>query len=236
MKSLTKSLEAKSDDSGFTLIELLAVVAIIGLAFGIAVAALPGMTRGSALRGSTAELRATMKLARQWAVGHREVTYVVFASGGSGMYSGSAEKSLAGERAYRGYAVVGEKSGMVSDWKFLKVGIYFLPSRAKENSSPQHSTDGKNPFQGSLTLEIPFPESWDSDTVTLPAIGFKPDGGLATGATPKEVYISEGFVTASVGKGDISESDLQFKPDAPVTGFEVLGLTGALRIRSYGEE
>jgi len=243
VKHPTKNSNLRQRERGFTLIELLAVVAIIGLAFGIAVAALPGMTRGSAMRGSTAELRATISLARQWAVGHREVTYVVFADGQID-YSGSAEKTLAGERAYRGYAVVGEHSGFVSDWKFLKPGVYFLPAenleRDDSNSarSPAHSLNTKNPFYrnvpGFTEVEVPFPEPEDPK-ILFPGIGFKPDGGLKSGAMPKEVYISEGFVTAAVGREDIDLNDLQFKPDATVTGFHVAGLTGAVRVRVYGE-
>lgn len=235
MNFLTKRFKKKPSTTGFTLIELLAVVAIIGLAFGIAVAALPGMTRGSAMRGSTAELRSTISLARQWAVGHREVTYVVFAEGGSGIYSGSPKKNLAGERAYRGYAVVGAKTGFVSDWKFLKTGVYFLPDSGKEKGTT-HSKNGKNPYQGSLTVEIPFPEPGDSDKISFPAIGFKPDSGLVSGAREMEVYISEGYITSAVGRGDIVENDLQFKQDATITGLEVNGLTGIQRVRVYGEE
>jgi prepilin-type N-terminal cleavage/methylation domain-containing protein len=234
MNAVRQILRKQQGPDGFTLIELLAVVAIIGLAFGIAMAALPGMTRGSAMRGSTAELRATISLARQWAVGHREKAYVVFANGGH--YSGTPEENLAGERAYRGYAVWGEKSGFISDWKFLKPGVYFLPGRGKE-SVTNYSDDSKNPFKSSFRMDVPFPEPGPSaGTKPFPAIGFKPDGGLTSGAAPKEIYISEGYITAAVGKDNIAEGHLKFKPEATITGFEIVGLTGVQRVRVYGEE
>ncbi len=222
---------------GFTLIELLAVVAIIGLVFGIAVAALPGMTRGSAMRGSTAELRSTLSLARQWAITKREITHVVFADG-SPDYDSSYEYRLAGERAFRGYAVVGEKSGMVSDWKFLKTGIYFLPDDGDPNISVPNYSPFKNPFEtkGTTGKAIPFPEP-PSTTELLPAIGFKPTGSLhKMGGSPLEIYIAEGYVTSAVGSGDVSRGDLRFKPNSGVTGFQISGLTGALRVRVFGEE
>jgi len=230
---------------GFTLIELLAVVAILALVFGIAVASLPGMTRGSAVRASTAELRATINLARQWAITHREPTYVVFADGEH--YSGPDEKVRAGERAFRGYAVVGEESGFVSDWKFLKTGVYFLPNATNPtNPDPPGYTVSKNPFDangGKRNKEfpkrgrwVPFPEPNETDTIRLPGIGFKPDGGVTAGGSDQEIYIGEGYITVAVGKEDIDAKDLEFKPNSPVVGMFITGVTGGLSVRVYEKE
>ena len=219
---------------GFTLIELLAVVAILGIAFGIAVAALPGMTRGSAMRASTVELRSTLSLARQWAITHRENTYVVFADGGR--YSGDTRTKQAGERAFRGYAVYGEKSGFVSDWKFLKTGIYFFP----EHSGAPNYTPYKNPFENAVGrgVLLPFPEAGDGiHPSEFPAVGFKPGGGVkGTGASTQEIYIGEGYMTSAVGRGEVEAGDLEFKPNTAITGFQLSGLTGAVKVRVYGEE
>ena len=224
---------------GFTLIELLAVVAILGIAFGIAVAALPGMTRGSAMRASTVELRSTLSLARQWAITHRENTYVVFADGGR--YS--VEKQ-AGERAFRGYAVYGEKSGFVSDWKFLKTGVYFFPERSffPENRDEDdfNYTTYKNPFENAVGrgVLLPFPEAGDGiHPSEFPAVGFKPGGGVkGTGASTQEIYIGEGYMKSAVGRGEVKAGDLEFKPNTAITGFQLSGLTGAVKVRVYGEE
>jgi hypothetical protein len=131
---------------------------------------------------------------------------------------------------------VGEKSGLVSEWKFLKTGVYFLPDRGMENGGTgPYSIDTKNPYSRFTEVDVAFPDPGDPE-IPLPAIGFKPDGSLKSGALAKEVYLSEGYITAAVGLGDIKFEDLHFKPAATVVGFEVLGLTGMQRIRVYGEE
>ena len=61
---------------GFTLLELLTVMAIMVIMMSIAGASYYGMSRGAALRGSTANLTTALSLARQFAVNHRNTTYV----------------------------------------------------------------------------------------------------------------------------------------------------------------
>ena len=217
---------------GFTLVELLAVIAIIGIALVIAVPHIIGMTRGSGMNASVTELKSVLSLTRQWAITHREKTYVVFADGGH--FSGSRKNR--GDMAYHAYSVWGDRSQeYIREWSYLKTGVYFLPSNGKENGT-NHSDDDKNPFNSTFgTKSIDFPDP-GSDPAFLPAIGFRPDGTAFTeGKTPLqlEIYLGEGLITASVGRDNIGVNDLEFKPDGTVFGIEVSTITGGLRVRDY---
>ena len=218
--------------SGFTLIELLAVIAIIAIAMAVAIPSLIGMTRGSGMNASVTELKAVMSLARQWAISHRENTYVVFPDGGH--YGTNTNR---GDLAYHSFAVWGEKSQeYIREWSFLKTGVYFIPRKGKE-AGTNHSQDTKNPFNASLgRLSVDFPETSDP-SVDLPAIGFRPDGRAFSPAgntlAPLELYLGEGLINAAVGRGDIDESDLKFKPESTVFGIEANRFTGGLRVRDY---
>ena len=218
---------------GFTLVELLAVIAIIGIALVIAVPHIIGMTRGSGMNASVTELKSVLSLTRQWAITHREKTYVVFADGGH--FSGSRKNR--GDMAYHAYSVWGDRSQeYIREWSYLKTGVYFIPCSTKEKSVPPHSRNTKNPLTGTFgTLSLEFPDPGDSPR-SLPAIGFRPDGTAVTeDNTPLqlEIYQGEGLITASVGRDNIGVNDLEFKPDGTVFGIEVSTITGGLRVRDY---
>ena len=66
----------KNNRSGFTLLELLTVMAIMVVMMSIAGASYYGMSQGAAMRGSVSNLTTTLSLARQFAVNHRNRTYV----------------------------------------------------------------------------------------------------------------------------------------------------------------
>ncbi len=61
---------------GFTLLELLTVMAIMVIVMSIAGASYYGLSRGAAMRGSVSNLTTALSLARQFAVVHRNKTYV----------------------------------------------------------------------------------------------------------------------------------------------------------------
>ena len=41
---------------------------------------------------------------------------------------------------------------------------------------------------------------------------------------------------SAVGRGEVKAGDLEFKPNTAITGFQLSGLTGAVKVRVYGEE
>ena len=105
---------------GFTLIELLVV---IGIMAALLVAAGPmwnGLTRSSGVKGATMQLRTVLSLARQWAITHRQKTYVIFPTTDSNMQY----------RAYTVYAITDPTTGAgeyVREWEMLPQGVRFSP-------------------------------------------------------------------------------------------------------------
>ena len=127
-RQTTENLEPKTGNGslGFTLIELLAVVAIMAIILGIALPAFDAFKQ----RGTQAaipQLMSTLRLARQYAITHRQDVYVVFPD-----RSCSPAYSPAGEvtKALCSYAVItsnraNNRFEYVTEWKYLPKGIYF---------------------------------------------------------------------------------------------------------------
>lgn len=67
-----------ADRAGFTLLELVTVIAIMILLLTLSVGSYRGFVRGAGMAGAVANLRATVSLARQFAVTHRTKTYIYF--------------------------------------------------------------------------------------------------------------------------------------------------------------
>ena len=223
----------------FTLVELLAVIAIIGIMIAVMMPSMIGMARGSKLSGTVSQLKTTMTLARQWAITKRERVYVLFPNEKATLYGGDNTSQV--HRAWRSYAVYGERSGYLREWTQLPEGIVFVGTEGEFNSgNPEGPDDVDNPMIDSNAAKwpsLPFPSN-SSPRVNLPAFIFKPDGrAVDVGSTPNgsevEIYLSEGFVETDLPG---APSKPKYKgPDGkrPFFGCQVYTGTGRMRLRDY---
>lgn len=219
--------------SGFTLIEMMAVLVLLAIMLAVAVPAFMVMGKGSRFDAATSELRATLIMARQWAITHRHPTYVVFASRPT-KFSGldTAEKEYV-HTMLRGYSVLSDADGYLREWSFLPPGLAFVhPSLGSfSDVDATHSifTDQGSVIQDNY-VKKPFPLS-GSDERNLAFIGFNPDGTTMSGKR-KEVHISEAVlaVDESDGSWDIVYPD---EENTPLYGVEVTPLTGGVRVKDY---
>lgn len=150
--------------AGFTLIELLAVVGIMAL---ILVIALPAFDAFK-LRGTQTampQINSTLRLARQYAITHRQDVYVVFPDGRAA-YSppGDVNKALCS------YAVIASNRATgfeyVTEWKYLPKGVFFDPTISSDASVLNSWGPG---------TALPFPNDAGVPRV-LPAVKFRPNG------------------------------------------------------------
>lgn len=206
----------------FTLTELLVVIAIMGIIIMFALPGMRGLGRGTSMSAAVVELRTTISLARQWAITHRQRTYVIFPDDTIGVGSPDIAK------AYRAYGVFAatNKSGSISgyyvkDWVSLPPGIVF------DNDNTRTQTV----FLAANQISIPFPKvSLPVTPKTVCAIGFKPDGSTVTGADGYEVFVREGWANFTTNTWVL---DYGVTSNGMNRGLEVNGLTGGIRIREY---
>jgi prepilin-type N-terminal cleavage/methylation domain-containing protein len=168
-RQMTGNLESRagSRSRGFTLIELLAVVAIMAIILGIALPAFNAFKQ----RGTQAaipQLMSTLRLARQYAITHRQDVYVVFPDRRD-YYSPAGEVT----KALCSYAVIAsnratDRLEYVTEWKYLPKGAYFLDDENISTSSVFNS------HNGSLT-SFPFPGDTGTNRI-LCAVLFRPNG------------------------------------------------------------
>ena len=219
--------------NGFTLVELLAVIAIMTILFIVAVPSLETFTR-KGLSTSIAPLTTTLRLARQYAVTHRETVHVVFPTVDAiTSYSGSDV-----DRALRSYAVIASNSAgyyYVSDWRYLPKGVSFIPDRpgTKYNRDALKSYD-----PGSGTL-FPFPPN--PNFVRMPAIQFRPNGRayFHTGSEWNPVSDIKVPITSS-RYFEVATNTGTVGPSTHVAGSTntvmVRGLTGQISVLYEGDE
>lgn len=202
--------------AAFTLVELLVVIGIIGTLLVLVVPAFTGLGRGQSMRSSVAQLRSTIALARQWAITRNEKTYVVFPDDGLN-YNPPKNASM----ALRSYAVWAERSGYISDWRYLPPGVVFDPTDTVANNLFESTTDRV------------FPVIFPTNGATLNnmyCISFLPNGRLnQTGGNTLRVYMREGWVDVNTNTGVASAPTL--KGTNYTMYFEVRPLTGQVRIR-----
>lgn len=204
---------------GFTLIELLAVVAIMTI---ILVAAVPMFqSMGKRDLGTAAtQLRATLRLARQYAVTRRQNVYVVFPDNGSDCLSSDIDKLL------RSYAVIAQTNSAppgyeyITDWKQLPQGSYLDDSQS--NSGSVFKLTVVTPYG------FPFPTASGS-TRNMPHICFRPNGrpyayggGITWGNNDYSVY----FTTSRFYNRNAAGTRL-------VGGGHIAGATNNVRISRY---
>ena len=203
---------------GFTLIELLAVVAIMTI---IIVAAVPMFqSMGKRDLGSAAtQLRATLRLARQYAVTRRQNIYVVFPDNSSDCAASDIDKLL------RSYAVIAQTNAAppgyeyITDWKYLPQGNYLDDSQS--NSGSVFKLTYVTPFG------FPFPTTSGSAR-NMPHICFRPNGrpyawgGITWGNNDYSVY----FTTSRFYSRNAAGTRL-------VEGGHIAGVTNNVRISRY---
>ena len=156
--------------SGFTLVELLAVVGIMAI---ILVIALPSFDAFKLRSSSSAipTLMSTLRLARQYAITHRQDVFVVFPDGREA-YSPPGDVT----KAYTAYAVIAsnratDRYEYITEWKTLPKGVFFV-------SSVGSSTDTVFRSYGTAAnrfTHFPFPNDNASDR-SLCTIKFRPNG------------------------------------------------------------
>jgi prepilin-type N-terminal cleavage/methylation domain-containing protein len=115
--------------SAFTLIELLAVMAIMGLMMGLAVAAFKDMGRGTGMRGATLQFKTHMGLARQNAITRRTPVKLVFGNAGDA-------------RGARGFFYLASGSLPLSATNFMPAGVQFSGLDIGTLFAVQFKTDG----------------------------------------------------------------------------------------------
>ncbi len=229
MKTTTSSVR-----EGFTLVELLIVISVIAVMTLIAVPAFQDIGRGSKMNGAVRELYATLNLARQWAITHRENTYVVFPDDFNGMYGGLSTNEH--KKALRSYAVYTEGKGYVTEWRFLPAGIYFIDTNNSDNDDWRNEFEdeilpGKDVFRIGSVEQIPFPDS-DSPDQDVNCLVFEPTGSLTLGAIGAEIYIAEAVALDGAGSQVIR---LVWKENPVMRGINVSGLTGLTKIIDYAQ-
>ena len=177
-RQTTEHLEprTKNDSRGFTLIELLAVVAIMAMILGIALPAFNAFK----LRGTQVaipSLMSTLRLARQYAITHRQDVYVVFPDNPANhspvtAYSPAKEVT----KALCAYAVIAsnranDRFEYITEWRYLPKGIYFYDGISTNVSVFQSYGTGT----ATNLTSFPFPADTDSFR-NLCAAQFRPNG------------------------------------------------------------
>lgn len=171
---------------GFTLAELLVVIAIMGLLFTIALPALNKMTGQSKLEAAANTVHSAAKLARQYAITHKQPTFLVF-------HDPQSDPAL----AYQAFAIfsinihtppITQTNGyFIQEWQRLPAGVIFDPD-VDPSQNVFGTTSGD--WQGALS---DFNELRIGGTTYL-VLGFKPSGKAASASD--QIYLAEGSVTA----------------------------------------
>jgi prepilin-type N-terminal cleavage/methylation domain-containing protein len=220
--------------SGFTLIELLVVMTIMAMLMVAAIPAFRNMT-AQGLQSAVPDVMATLRLARQWAVGHREYTYVIFPDQTMN-YTGQDVTM-----ALRSYAVVSGKTATtatnyISEWKYLPAGIYF---------DDVYSLSANNIFENYTAppgaypdYHFPFPAGSDTRQ-TVPAIQFRPNGegywwknNRFSRGDEFHIVLSQGILDVNPVAGTIPPPGQLIIPSNRTNRvIRVWGLTGQVDIR-----
>lgn len=215
----------KGSRSSFTLVELLVVMGIIAL---LMVMAMPTFLRGgssTAAQGAVSRLKATMNLARQWAVTRRTRTYVVFP-----MHTNSfAGAPHLVSTALRGWNIWTAEEGYLNEWQFLPPGFLFRDDGG--SSAPWSENLLSNSTATDRSFPVGFPPGVGS-TQFMRCISFRPNGQLnQTGGTTLQVLFSEGSALDNLAAGTVT--NILRNPTGRVFGVRIQPLTGRASVVEY---
>ncbi|MFH0952980.1 MAG: prepilin-type N-terminal cleavage/methylation domain-containing protein [Verrucomicrobiota bacterium] len=209
----------------FTLVELLVVIAIMAIVVAITIPAFRGLGRGAGAEGAITQLRTTLSLARQWAVTHRQRTYVVFPDRAIN-YSGIENQLYKACKAYAVLAASGDarQGRYIKEWTFLPQGVVF-----DDSDRPQ------SVFKDDCVVtNVPFPDAAHPRDICC--IVFKPDGtpvsrgALAIGY---EVFLREGWALVNTNTWTL---DYGTNSVGMNRGVEVTGLIGGIKLHDYQQK
>jgi len=199
--------------AGFTLVELLAVVAIMAILMVIALPAFHLFAKKD-IDTAAAELRATLRLARQYAVTRRQEVFVVFPTADD---PAPSEEDV--DKLLRSYAVLAltndspEQYEYVTEWHYLPQGIYFDDDDTLTGSAFRDAYD------------FPFPDE-KAPFYPMGAVKFTPRGWTYRywdGEWHNEdvsIYLTTARRYHREGK------ELKYDSDIP-------GITNSVRVRRY---
>lgn len=203
--------KTKMQGGGFTLVELLVVMGIMGLLIFAAMPMFNGLTRSAGMKGATMQLRTTLSLARQWAITHRETTYVLFPTVDATNSAGLPT------RAYRAYNVYTRSDKFIRDWVYLPEGLFFV-STGTDNVMADWS-----PSLANVVTNVPYPSA--ATPSTLRGFFFRPDGsttGVGDIYRKPMVRIADGYTDDTTGLW-VS------KPDGRTNMLEVSSMAGQIK-------
>jgi hypothetical protein len=198
------------------------VIAVIGMMMALALPHLAGFGKSNSITVATRQLLDDCALARQRALVNRSEVYLVFVPPyywtSNNVILTRAFTNLAAQQ-YTAYAVisgrtVGDQPGRsyphyVVDWKTLPQGVFFAPYQYSNTFATLISTTNTlsgltNTFlAGQFTpstslptpVTLPFPNSYNGTSYSLPCIGFSPKGNLLVNSN-QYIILASGSVFA----------------------------------------
>lgn len=105
--------------AGVTLLELLLVIAVMAIVLTVSMPAFTSMGRGAGMRGTVAEVKSTLSLARQWAITKRE--RVTFEYG---------QDATATNAAYYAVRLADDPYSVIQTTNFLQKGFGFTDANS----------------------------------------------------------------------------------------------------------
>jgi len=194
------------------------------------VMALPGFLRrgsGTAAQGAVSRLKATMNLARQWAVTRRTPTYVVFPTT-TNSFAGAPQLVVT---ALRGWNIWTAEDGYLNEWQFLPPGFLFRDAATSQSAPGGNENLLATNVVTDRIFPIRFPLN-NSPTQMMRCISFKPDGRLnQNGATTLQVLFSEGTLQDDTTAG-VASNALR-NASGRTYGVRIQPLTGRASVVEY---
>jgi prepilin-type N-terminal cleavage/methylation domain-containing protein len=197
----------------FTLLELMMVIAIIGFIAALTLPHVAGFGKANSMTAATRQMLDDVALARQRAMVNRSTVYMVFLPP---MFWNNVSYSLnmTGQQVsnlvmhqYSAYALVslatvGDQPGQhhpqyITDWRFLPSGVFIAPfefslaGAVVTTTNTLVGTTNAHVILPWSTITVPFPSLYSTNTfMSLPCIGFTPQGSLTSSLVRQYEYIA----------------------------------------------